>query len=125
MKNLINEITQSLLAVADAQKAKSKQRFFKTGKGEYGEGDIFIGVSVPQQRAIAKQFQKDCTKKDVIALLDSPIHEERLTGVFILVDKFNKSLKSNQEQVAFLTWVHLLRTLLLRHKEFSFSMSYL
>jgi 3-methyladenine DNA glycosylase AlkD len=103
MKHLINEITQSLLAVADSQKAISMQRFFKTGKGEYGEGDIFIGVSVPQQRAIAKQFQKDCTKKDVITLLDSPIHEERLTGVFILVDKFKKSIKSNQEQ----EWVEL------------------
>jgi len=103
MKSLINGITQSLLAVADTQKAKSMQRFFKTGKGEYGEGDIFIGVSVPQQRAIAKKFQKDCTKKDVIALLDSPIHEERLTGVYILVDKFNRSLKSNQEQ----EWVDL------------------
>lgn len=103
MKHLINEITQSLLAVADAQKAISMQRFFKMGKGEYGEGDIFIGVSVPQQRAIAKQFQNDCSKKDVIALLDSPIHEERLTGVFILVDKFKKSIKSNQEQ----EWVDL------------------
>ena len=55
MKNLINDITKSLVAVADVQKAKSMQRFFKTEKGEYGEGDIFIGVSVPQQRAIAKQ----------------------------------------------------------------------
>ena len=103
MTNLIKEITKSLVDAAEAQKAISMQRFFKTGKGEYGEGDIFIGVSVPQQRAIAKQFQKDCTKNDVIALLDSPIHEERLTGVFILVDKFKKSIKSNQEK----EWVDL------------------
>lgn len=103
MKSFIQDITKSLQAVADAQKAKSMQRFFKTGKGEYGEGDIFIGVSVPLQRAIAKQFQNDCTKNDVIALLDSNIHEERLTGVFILVDKFRKSIKSNQEQ----EWVDL------------------
>ncbi len=103
MTNLIEDITKSLMSVADAQRAISMQRFFKTGKGEYGEGDIFIGVSVPQQRAIAKQFQNECSKKDVIALLDSPIHEERLTGVFILVDKFKKSIKSNQEQ----EWVDL------------------
>jgi 3-methyladenine DNA glycosylase AlkD len=103
MTKISNEITQSLLNAADGDKAISMQRFFKTGKGEYGEGDIFIGVSVPQQRAIAKQFQNDCTKKDVITLLDSPIHEERLTGVFILVDKFKKSIKSNQEQ----EWVDL------------------
>ncbi len=103
MTKISNEITQSLLNAADGDKAISMQRFFKTGKGEYGEGDIFIGVSVPQQRAIAKQFQKDCTKKEVITLLDSPIHEERLTGVFILVDKFKKSIKSNQEQ----EWVDL------------------
>ena len=103
MTKISNEITQSLLNAADGDKAITMQRFFKTGKGEYGEGDIFIGVSVPQQRAIAKQFQKDCTKKDVITLLDSPIHEERLTGVFILVDKFKKSIKSNQEK----EWVDL------------------
>ena len=103
MTKISNEITQSLLNAADGDKAISMQRFFKTGKGEYGEGDIFIGVSVPQQRAIAKQFQNDCTKKEVITLLDSPIHEERLTGVFILVDKFKKSIKSNQEQ----EWVDL------------------
>ena len=103
MTKISNEITQSLLNAADGDKAISMQRFFKTGKGEYGEGDIFIGVSVPQQRAIAKKFQNDCTKKDVITLLDSPIHEERLTGVFILVDKFKKSIKSNQEQ----EWVDL------------------
>jgi 3-methyladenine DNA glycosylase AlkD len=60
-------------------------------------------VSVPQQRAIAKKFQNDCSKKDVIELLNSSIHEERLTGVFILVDKFKKAIKSNQEQ----EWVDL------------------
>lgn len=103
MKSLINDITQSLLAVADTQKAKSMQRFFKTGKGEYGEGDIFIGVSVPQQRTIAKKYQKDCSKKDVSTLLSSPIHEERLTGVFILVDKFKKACKEKNEQ----EWVDL------------------
>ncbi len=103
MQKLILEITKSLMAVADAQKAKQMQRFFKTGKGEYGEGDVFIGVSVPQQRAIAKQYQNDCSKTDIIELLDSPIHEERLIGVFILVDKFKKGIKSNKEQ----EWVDL------------------
>ena len=103
MTNLIKEITKSLVDAADAQKAISMQRFFKTGKGEYGEGDIFIGVSVPQQRAIAKKYQKDCSKKEVSTLLKSPIHEERLTGVFILVDKFKKAGKEKKEQ----EWVDL------------------
>lgn len=73
------------------------QRFFKTGKGEYGEGDQFIGVSVPEQRKIAKKYQDDCTREDLIMLLDSPVHEERLTGVFILVYKFKKSIKLKTE----------------------------
>ena len=65
------------------------QRFFKTGEGEYGFGDIFIGLTVPQSRNIAIKF-KDLDFADIIELLKSKIHEERLIALLILVHKFQK-----------------------------------
>ena len=96
---IVNELESN----ADNKKALSMQRFFKTGKGEYGEGDCFYGVTVPQQRLIAKKFALQCEKTTVIALLDSPVHEQRLTGVFILVHKFNADYKKNNAE----QWVKL------------------
>ena len=65
------------------------QRFFKTGEGEYGFGDVFIGLTVPQSRNIAIKF-KDLEFADIIELLKSKIHEERLIVLLILVHKFQK-----------------------------------
>ena len=65
------------------------QRFFKTGEGEYGFGDVFIGLTVPQSRNIAIKF-KDLDFADIIELLKSKIHEERLIALLILVHKFQK-----------------------------------
>lgn len=70
------------------------QRFFKTGPGEYGEGDVFIGVRVPDTRKVCKEF-KDLPLGEIQKLLDSPIHEHRLGAVILLVNQFNK----NKEEV--------------------------
>lgn len=78
------QIKKDLQALANTEKAKLYLRFFKTGKGEYGEGDKFLGITVPEQRKVAKKF-KDATLKDIQALLDSPFHEHRFTALVLLV----------------------------------------
>ena len=91
------KIKKRLKQLANKEKAEVLQRFFKTGPGEYGEGDVFIGVKVPDLRKVAKDFQ-DLAPEDVIVLLESAIHEERLLALLILVRKYrngNKSIKEN------------------------------
>ncbi len=82
---------------ANPERAKISQRFFKTGKGEYGEGDIFIGITVPESRKIAKKYS-DLEFEYISELLKSKIHEERLIALLILVDKFKKAKKNKSEQ---------------------------
>lgn len=85
-------IQEDLQKLASPSRAKSSAWFFKTGKLQYGEGDQFIGVMVPQQRIIANKY-KDLPLKEIEKLLRSPIHEYRLTAVFILVGAFKKAKK--------------------------------
>ncbi len=75
---------------ANPEKAEIYQRFFKTGKGEYGEGDIFLGLTVPQTRQIAKQFSH-LTFDEIKKHLSSRYHEERLTALLILVNNYQKT----------------------------------
>ena len=87
---MLNKIKKELDSLANSEKAKVYQRFFKTGKGQYGEGDIFIGLTVPQQRMLAKKYV-DLEFSDVEKLISNKIHEYRLTGYLILVYKYEKS----------------------------------
>ena len=80
----------TLRQFASPARAIGTARFFKCGPGEYGAGDRFIGVTVPQQRLVAKQF-RTLPLAQVDVLLTSKIHEERLTGHLILVDQFVRS----------------------------------
>jgi 3-methyladenine DNA glycosylase AlkD len=86
----LNYLRQQLQEVSSEKKAKASSWFFKTGEGQYGHGDKFIGVTVPEQRKIAKKFP-DLTLVDLEKLLESDIHEERLTALFILVGKYQKA----------------------------------
>lgn len=88
---MIEQLKSTLQDLADDDKAKIMMRFFKTGKGEYGEGDIFLGISVPNQRLIAKEFYQQVSLNDIKNLLNSNIHEYRLTALLILVLKYEKS----------------------------------
>lgn len=87
---------EELLNAANPEKIKIFMSFFKTGKGEYGEGDKFIGLSVPENRKIAKKyFNYDLSTID--SMLTNEIHEFRLSGFLALVEKYNKS-KNDEEQ---------------------------
>lgn len=88
---MIEQLKSTLQDLADDDKAKIMMRFFKTGKGEYGEGDILLGISVPNQRLIAKEFYQQVSLNDIKNLLNSNIHEYRLTALLILVLKYEKS----------------------------------
>ncbi len=83
---------------ASQEKAKILSRFFKTGPGQYGAGDRFLGITVPKQRSIAKQFF-DLSLHDLQKLLNSVYHEERLTALLILVLRYPRVDKKEQEKI--------------------------
>ncbi|WP_313098492.1 DNA alkylation repair protein [Epilithonimonas sp.] len=88
---LAKVVAKALADLVIPGKAEIMQTFFKTGKGEYGENDLFIGVTVPDQRSVAKEFYKTITLDELIELLSSKIHEHRLTALLMLVYKFEKT----------------------------------
>lgn len=92
------QVKAELKTFADSEKAKHSAGFFKTAKGEYGEGDVFIGVTVPDQRNVAKQF-KDLDLAEVKKLLDSKVHEHRLTALLILVLQYEKGVEAAKRKV--------------------------
>ena len=94
----LTEIRKAILKQKNPAQALVLQRFFKTGKGEYGEGDIFYGIKVPEQKTIAKQF-KDLTFDDLKELIKSKVHEERLIAAFILVDQYKKGDEKKKKSV--------------------------
>ena len=83
-------VVSSAKKLRDTKKALLLQRFFKTKKGEYGEGDIFWGLTVPQSRIIAKKFH-ELSLAEISKLLKSKIHEIRLIALLILVDQYAKT----------------------------------
>lgn len=95
----IQIIKNELLQYADPEKAKFLPKFFKANQGGYGAGDEFIGVSVPNQRKVAKKYYKQLPLGVVEQLLHEPIHEYRLTALFILVYKYEK-MKTEPEKKA-------------------------
>ena len=97
MSSAYSAIVSDLQSRANAQKAKLLSRFFKTGRGEYGEGDIFLGIMVPKQREVVKKHWKEAQLEDIERLLFSKIHEYRLTALLMLVEKYKKT-KSGKER---------------------------
>jgi 3-methyladenine DNA glycosylase AlkD len=91
-------VKADLESVSDPVYADRLQGFFKTGDGEYGEGDLFIGVRVPDQRRVAKKY-KELSLPDSRLLLHSKVHEHRLTALFILVEQFNKGDDKTRKRI--------------------------
>lgn len=91
------DLQKELRSARDPEKIQVFARFFKTGKGQYGEGDEFLGLTVPEQRIISKKyFHLGLT--DVTELLHSPIHEERLISLFILIAQYEKASKEHDHK---------------------------
>lgn len=95
--NRSEDVIHALKEIADPKIAKHSARFFKSGEGEYGEGDQFLGIRVPKQREIAKKH-RELPFKEISELLCSPYHEVRLTAVLILVYKYQKAKKFEDHQ---------------------------
>ena len=87
---IAKEVVNALKLVATEERRKVNEWFFKTGKGEYGYGDIFIGVTMPNIRRIAKKFSQKISIEELTELIRNPIHEVRLCALIILVNKYNK-----------------------------------
>lgn len=92
------DLERELMETADPDRAKVLAWFFKTGKGQYAEGDRFLGLTVPKMRRIALQY-RDLTLKDLARLLASPLHEYRSAAIEILVAQFEKADQVQREQI--------------------------
>jgi 3-methyladenine DNA glycosylase AlkD len=94
----VHEIRTKLGKLSNKQRAKVSQRFFKTGPGEYGEGDVFWGIKVPELRKLAKEYQH-ITAKEIKQLLASFIHEEKLLALLILVLTYAKGDETAKKRI--------------------------
>ena len=95
------DVLKRLVELGDASIAEHSQRFFKTGPGEYGEGDIFLGIRVPVLRKEAKAY-KDISQSELLKILKSEYHEARLLALLIMVLKFQKGNEDEKER-----WVQI------------------
>ena len=91
-------IKQDMQKLANPEKAKIYLRFFKTGKGHYGEGDQFLGLSMPQQRILAKKYV-NLSLGEIQVLISSPIHEHRMTALIILTYKYEKADEDTKKEI--------------------------
>lgn len=107
---IVDEIKLALETLALPEKKAFYPRFFKAGKGEYAEGDLFIGVTVPDQRAVGKEYWNKISLDELAELLSSPVHEYRHLALLMLVSKYEKSKKEDEKQT--------IVDFYLKHKEF-------
>jgi len=98
MSKQVTALRMKIKSLASPDISKTMQWFFKTGKGDYGEGDIFVGLKVPTQRKLAREFNY-LKLSDLKILLGSKVHEERLISLFILVDKYEKGDEQDKNHI--------------------------
>ena len=92
------QLIESMQALADKEKAQFLQRFFKTGKGQYAEGDIFLGIKVPETRQVAKAY-RNLPFSEIKKVVANPVHELRLCGLLILVERFKKASETDKKDI--------------------------
>ena len=97
-KKLLHDVKTQLSALGNPTRAKITKRFFQTGPGQYGEGDIFIGVTVPDIRRLAKKNFCYFSQSELLRLLRSKIHEERLLALIMMIHQFQTATKANDEK---------------------------
>ena len=96
---MISGIKNDLMKCANSEKAKVLSRFFKTGKGQYAERDVFLGIMVPELRKVAKRYP-DLPLKELRRLLSSRIHEHRLISLLILVGEYKRADRKGRKKIA-------------------------
>jgi 3-methyladenine DNA glycosylase AlkD len=95
---MYNKIIKEIKSKENKEKVKILSRFFKTDKGQYGEGDLFLGITVPESRKIAQKYSNKIELNTVSKLIKNKYHEIRLISLLILVDKYKKS-KNEKEKI--------------------------
>ena len=98
MNGLLETLRSKLRSVADPEKAKVLLRFFKTGPGEYGEGDVFLGIQVPVLRKFARE-NRDLGEASLQVLLRSCVHEERMLSLLILIQKYVRGTDEERKKI--------------------------
>lgn len=98
MGKTFEDIKKDLKKVSSLEKAKIEQRFFKTEKGSYGEGDIFIGAPMPEMRKVSKKYL-DISFSELQEMLKSKVHEYRMTALLILSYKYPKADNKEKEKI--------------------------
>ncbi len=98
IRSQVPEIIRRMKSIADPERATHAQRFFRTGPGEYGEGDRFLGIRVPETRNVARHF-KDLPLEQCEELLDSPLHEIRLLALIIMVEQFKRADANDKKRI--------------------------
>ena len=94
---MYNDLINYVISLKSEEDCKILQRFFKTDKGQYGEGDLFLGIRVPVLRKISKIYWNKINLKDCEKLLKNKYHEIRLLSLFILIIKYEKNLNDRKE----------------------------
>jgi 3-methyladenine DNA glycosylase AlkD len=103
---IARDVQKALKTFATPERASACSRYFKTGRGEYGEGDCFIGVTVPDMRKVARTFQ-GLPRNELAVLLGSPIHEDRLTALIILTYQYERADESERATITRFYRTHL------------------
>jgi 3-methyladenine DNA glycosylase AlkD len=96
---MLEKLKKEFSKLANPDKARNLEKYFKTGKGEYAEGDKFLGIVVPEQRKLVKKYAALLSLEEIQELLNTKIHEYRLTALLILVKQYQKADEKIKKQI--------------------------